>query len=380
MRQKRALLFAGLLATSVLAAAVTSGVAAGAVPALRVTLTPVVSGLSEPVAMSPRPDDTALYIAEQHTGLVQVVVGGVLSATPALDIGGTITQGGEQGLLGLAFNPDGSKLYVDYTDTAGDTQIDEYAMTASRTADVATRRNLLSVAQPFTNHNGGQLAFGPDGMLYIALGDGGSGGDPQRNAQNKASLLGKILRIDPTPNGVLQYSIPAGNPFVSDPAARPEIWHYGLRNPWRFSFDRSNGDLWTADVGQNLWEEVDYATAGTGGVNYGWNLREGRRPYNGGLQPKGAVNPILVYSHTPGGCAVIGGFRYRGAAIPGLVGKYVYSDFCLGKIMSFTPNATMKGGTSKWLHAQAGNPTSFGQDNAGELYVLAGDSLQQLTP
>jgi glucose/arabinose dehydrogenase len=375
-------MFAGVLATSVLAAAAatTGGTAGAAPPAVRVTLTPVVSGLSEPVAMTPRPGDTALYVAEQHTGRVQVVVAGALSATPALDIGADVTLGGEQGLLGLAFDPSGTKLYVDYTDTAGNTQIDEYTMTASRTANTATRRNLLSVPQPYTNHNGGQLAFGPDGMLYIALGDGGSGGDPQGHAQDKASLLGKILRIDPTPNGVTPYSIPAGNPFVADPNARPEIWHYGLRNPWRFSFDRLNGDLWTADVGQSVVEEVDYAPAGVSGRNYGWNKREGGRPYNGGKVPKGAVNPIFTYSHKAGGCAIIGGYRYRGTAIPALVGKFVYADFCIGRINSFTPNTKLKGGVAKWLKATASYPTSFGEDNNGELYVLAGDTLDRLTP
>ena len=327
----------------------TSVSTASAAPALRVTLTPVVTGLSEPVAFAPRAGDAALYIAEQHTGQVRVILGGALLSTPALDIGSDISLGGEQGLLGLAFSPDGTKLYVDYTDTAGNTQIDEYAMTASRTANPATRRNLLSVTQPFANHNGGQLAFGPDGMLYIALGDGGSGGDPQGNAQNKASLLGKILRISPTPNGSSPYSIPPGNPFVGDPHARPEIWDFGLRNPWRFSFDRLGGAMWIADVGQDVSEEVDYAAPGVGGLNYGWNLREGRRAYNRGRQPKGGVNPVLAYVHNGGGCAVIGGFRYRGSAIPALVGKYVYTDFCLGKIMSFTPNATLKGGASRWL-------------------------------
>ncbi len=355
------------------------GSTASASSTLRVNLAVVVSGLNAPVAIAARATDSTLYIAEQHTGQVRAVTGGTLSPTPVLDIGADISLGGEQGLLGLAFGPDGTKLYVDYTDTAGNTQVDEFAMTVTGVADMASRRNLLSVTQPFSNHNGGQLAFGPDGMLYIALGDGGSGGDPFGNAQNKATLLGKILRIDPAPSGALQYSIPSDNPFVGDPLARHEIWDFGLRNPWRFSFDQLNGDLWTADVGQNVVEEIDYSPVGTGGFNFGWNLREGRRPYNGGHQPHGAINPIFSYTHTAGGCAVIGGFRYRGVAIPALVGKYVYSDFCLGKLMAFTPNSTFKSGSSKWLHATVASPTSFGQDNTGELYVLAGGTLDRIT-
>ena len=366
----------GALVSTTVAALPDTAAAAG----LRVHVVTVVAALAQPVAIANRTGDSALYVAEQHTGNVRAVLGNALLPTPALSLTGTVAQGGEQGLLGLAFSPDGTKLYVHYSDLAGSTQLDEYTMNADRTADAASKRPLLSQTQPYVNHNGGQLAFGPDGYLYLALGDGGGAGDNFGYAQNTASLLGKILRIDPQPSALLPYSIPASNPFAGSATARQEIWHYGLRNPWKFSFDRTTGDMWTGDVGQNVYEEVDFAAAGIGGRNYGWNLREGFAPYNGGTRPAGNVNPIFAYGHTTGGCAVIGGYRYRGTAIPSLVGQYVYADFCLGKIKGFTPNATMKGGRSRYLQATLQYPTAFGEDNNGELYVISAGALYQIVP
>ena len=205
--------------------------------------------------MAVRSGDTALYVAEK-TGKVVAVRDGIVDPVPMLDLSEEVSLGGEQGLLGLAFSPDGRDVYVNFTDTNGDTHITGYAMRGGQ-ADTATRRDLLVVDQPYSNHNGGNLVFGPDGYLYIGLGDGGSGGDPQGNGQSLSTLLGKMLRIDPTPFGDRPYRIPTDNPFVGHVAARPEIWAYGLRNPWRYSFDRLTGDLWIGDVGQSAWEEVD---------------------------------------------------------------------------------------------------------------------------
>ena len=201
-------------------------------------------------------------------------------------------------------------------------------------ADPSSARTVLFVRQPFANHNGGDLLFGPDGDLYVGLGDGGSEGDPQGNGQSLSTLLGKMVRIRPTPNGPAPYEVPAGNPFVGASGARPEIWAFGLRNPWRFSFDRQTGDLWIGDVGQDQWEEIDRQPAGSsGGQNYGWNLTEGDHPYNGASPPPNWVRPVYEYSHDTGGCAVVGGYVYRGAAIPALRGAYLFSDNCDGRIM-----------------------------------------------
>ncbi len=234
--------------------------------------------------MAVRTGDDSLYVTEQ-SGRVRAIRDGRLAARPVLDLTADTTAAGEQGLLGLAFAPDGAHLYVDYTDRSGDTHIDEFAMNGL-VADPASRRNLLVVDQPQPNHNGGQLAFGPDGYLYIGLGDGGAADDegpghaPGGNGQSLETLLGKILRIDPTPTASAPYTVPADNPFVGTSGAKPEIWAYGLRNPWRFSFDADTGDLWIGDVGQNEWEEVDHAPATNGrdagrGDNFGWNRLEG---------------------------------------------------------------------------------------------------------
>ena len=246
--------------------------------AARVTLTEVAHDLASPVAFATRAGDDRFYVAEQG-GRVRIVDHGETVEEPVLEV--DVSGGNEQGLLGLVFSPDGTKLYVDYTDPDGDTRVAEYAMNGD-VADTASRRELLFVEDPYPNHNGGELTFGRDGMLYITLGDGGAAGDPQQRAQNLGQLFGKIMRIDPTPSGSTPYSIPADNPFVGRPGARPEVWMYGLRNPWRFSFDRATDDVWIGDVGQNAWEEVDFAAAGTGaGSNWGWNAREGTHEFEG---------------------------------------------------------------------------------------------------
>ncbi|HVE90732.1 MAG TPA: PQQ-dependent sugar dehydrogenase [Actinomycetota bacterium] len=336
------------------------------VPLLR--LTPVAT-LQMPVATATRPGDNALYVAEQ-TGRVMAIHDGVVDPAPALDLTGQISSGGERGLLGLVFSRDGSLMYVNFTDPAGDTRVSEFRMSGGR-ADHASRRDLLFIDQPFANHNGGALAFGPGGHLYIATGDGGSGGDPQNNGQSLNTLLGKILRIDPRPSGTAAYTIPAGNPFVGVAGARPEIWSYGLRNPWRFSFDRVTGDIWIGDVGQNLWEEIDYRPASSlGGENYGWRQMEGTHPYNGGTEPPNHVPPIHEYANDRGTCAVTGGYVYRGTRIPSLQGTYVYSDYCLGTLRGLRQVAGTKVSDAD-LGAAAPLVASFGEDGSGELYVLS---------
>jgi glucose/arabinose dehydrogenase len=328
-----------------------------------------VASVSAPVGMATRKGDPAIYVIEQ-SGRVRALRDGKLDPTPVLDVSSLVASGGERGLLGIAFSPDGSYLYLDYTDVDGNTHVAELAMRGAR-PDRASRRNLLTVEQPFPNHNGGQLAFGPDGYLYIALGDGGSAGDPFGNGQSLGALLGKILRISPRPSGGRPYGIPRDNPFVGRSGARPEVWDYGLRNPWRFSFDPATGDLWIADVGQGEWEEIDSEPAGRGGRNYGWDRLEGSHRYQGDAPP-GAVQPVIEYSHQDGGCTVIGGSVYRGKAIPGLAGAYLYGDYCAGWIRA-APVSDGRAGDSRDLGVKVRSLTSFGVDQRGELYALSQD-------
>jgi glucose/arabinose dehydrogenase len=350
------------------AAAVRAGVASsGQFRAARVRLVEVAT-LEQPVAMAVRPGDRALYLVEQ-VGRVRAVREGRLDPTPVVDISELVNAGGERGLLGLAFSPDGRYLYLHYTDRAGDHQVSELAMRGPR-ADPGSERSVLRIDDPFGNHNGGQLAYGPDGRLYLGFGDGGGGGDPQGNGQSLGSLLGKILRIDPRPGGGRPYRVPPDNPFVGRDGARPEIWAYGLRNPWRFSFDPANGDLWIGDVGQNAFEEVNREPAGSGGRNYGWNRREGRHAYAGGERPEGAVDPVIEYGRAGGACTVIGGFVYRGQRIRGLRGAYLYGDYCAGWIRA----ARIRGGKvaeQRDLDLDVPGLSSFGVDTAGELYALS---------
>jgi hypothetical protein len=295
---------------------------------------------------------------------------------PFLDISSLVSSGGERGLLGVAFHPDyahNGLFYVNYTNIAGDTVVARYSVSADPDlADPGSASILLTISQPFSNHNGGQLQFGPDGYLYIGVGDGGSGGDPGNRAQDLGLLLGKILRIDVDvdKNAADLYYIPLDNPFVGPgDGALDEIWAWGLRNPWRFSFDRLTGDLFIADVGQNSWEEVDFQPdTSTGGENYGWRLMEGNSCYN----PPTSCNdgtltlPILVYDHSAG-CAVTGGYRYRGSKNPDLYGLYLYGDYCSGRIWGAQEDG-LGGWSSRVLLDTNFSISSFGEDESGEIY------------
>jgi glucose/arabinose dehydrogenase len=326
-----------------------------------------IANLDEPLGMAVAAGDDALYVA-QKSGRIMAIRDGRVDPQPVLDLSSEISHGGEQGLLGLAFDPGGGFLYVNFTNRDGNTNVVEFAWGDGHVVG-GSRRLVLFVQQPFSNHNGGNLAFGPDGYLYIGLGDGGSAGDPMGNAQNLGSLLGKMLRIDPRPGGGGSYGIPGDNPFVGRAGARPEIWAYGLRNPWRYSFDRDTGDLWIGDVGQSAFEEVDHQFSGHGGLNYGWNAFEGAHRYTG-PDVKNTTMPIFEYSRTPGTCAVTGGYVYRGQAIPGLSGVYLYADFCIGQVTGLA----VEGGKvvkKKVLGPTVTNLSSFGQDVNGELYALS---------
>ncbi len=346
-------------------------------------LEPLVQGLSQPVAVT-TPGDGRLYVVEQG-GTVRVVQDGALLAEPFLDLRDRVRSGGERGLLGLAFAPDyasSGRLYVDYTDRDGDSVLARFThQSGAAGVDPATGTTLMRVRQPYANHNGGHLLFGPDGFLYWGLGDGGSGGDPQGNGQNLQTLLGTILRLDVSGDG----AVPApGNPFLGRADARPEVWLYGLRNPWRFSFDAATGDLYIGDVGQNAFEEIDYLPAADqGGQNFGWNVMEGDHCYRPaqGCDASGMVAPIVTYPHDAAwGNSVTGGFVYRGKALPDLQGAYLFADFGSGRIWT-----ARSGGSGAWQVAKlletGKNISSFGEDAAGELLVIdyAG-TLYRLVP
>lgn len=348
--------------------------AAPAVPQVDITLAPMATGLSKPVDLAGTPvsSDTRLFVVQQ-TGIIRIMrADGTLIRRAFLDIRDRVGSGGERGLLGLVFHPNYAAngfFYVNYTNLDGNSIIARYQVTANpNVADPASEQILLQVAQPFRNHKGGDLAFGPDGYLYIALGDGGSNGDPQGNAQNIDSLLGKILRIDVDHGS--PYAIPPDNPFVGQPGA-DEIWAYGFRNPWRFSFDRQTGDLYIGDVGEDSWEEVDFQAAGApGGQNDGWRCYEGNHAFNlTGCNPDQSVYtfPIHEYSHSDG-CAITGGFVYRGAAYPALVGHYFFADHCSGHIWDLAPD-----GMGGWALTDHGalmtRPMTFGENSQGELFV-----------
>jgi glucose/arabinose dehydrogenase len=317
--------------------------------------------------MAAREGDPTLYVAEK-TGRIVAIREGGLDQRPVLDLSGQVSLGTEQGLLGLTFSPDGRYLYVNFTDIPGDTHVTEFRMRDGR-ADPRTRRDVLLVDQPFSNHNGGHLAFGPDGFLYIGLGDGGSGGDPFGNAQSLDTMLGKMLRIDPRPTEESAYGVPGDNPFLERDGARPELWAYGLRNPWRYSFDRLTGDLWIGDVGQSAREEIDFQPASSaGGENYGWDRYEGTLPFEGGGLPD-AVRPILEYGRDQGG-TVIGGYVYRGADIPDLQGAYVFGDFFEPMLRAIRRDGRRVGARAE-LGVEVPNLSAFGEDHDGELYAMS---------
>ena len=333
---------------------------------VEVALEPVAQ-LAEPIALAVRRGDDALYVAERN-GTVLAIRDGEVDEAAVLDISDEISTGGERGLLGIVFAADGSELYVSYTDTDGNSRVDAYPVTDAGDVDTEARRGLLEVEQPYPNHNGGNILIGGDGMLYLGLGDGGAGGDPHANGQDPGTLLGKMVRLDPADG-----SAPADNPFVDREGVRPEIFALGLRNPWRFSFDRETGDLWVGDVGQNSIEEISVTRAGrSAGRNFGWNVFEGSQPYSGDTQPPGAVLPVIEYPTGDEGCAVTGGYVYRGAAIPDLQGAYLYSDYCGGFV-----KAARVDGVDVTDEADLGLPVkqvaSFGEDADGELYLLSLD-------
>ena len=353
---------------------------------IAVTMEPFVDGFDSPLAAVNAGDGSGRLFVVEQGGLIRIVRDGKLLPDPFLDVSAEITSGGERGLLGLAFHPDYPKdprFFVDYTDTKGDTHVASFKVDPSNPdrADPASEQRLLFVDQPYANHNGGALAFGPDGDLYVALGDGGSGGDPHGNGQKLSTMLGKILRIDVGAADATAYTVPPDNPFVSKSGAEPAIFLYGLRNPWRFSFDRVTGDLWIGDVGQGSWEEVDVARAGTSAKNYGWNRMEATHCFrpSEGCDESGLTMPVAEYSHSEG-CTVIGGYVYRGSGQPPIAGKYLFGDYCSGTIWAIDPTSEKFREPTVVGHMD-GSLSSFGEDEAGELYVtdLSGGRLLKVS-
>ena len=341
-----------------------------------------IATVSEPIAMAVRPGNASLLYVAERAGRIWAVRNGNVDSSPLLDIRGRTTAGGERGLLGIAISPDGARIYTSYTDTGGTSQLDEYQLDGDGGIDATSRRSVLSQAQPYANHNGGNIVFGPDGYLYLGFGDGGSGGDPERRADKLTTLLGKLLRIDPRPVGDSPYAVPADNPLVGQDGVNTEIWSWGLRNPWRFSFDKANGDLWIGDVGQSTLEEVDWVRAADGGgrgLNFGWSAWEGSKRYNDDVTGDGATPPLHEYAHGDLGCSITGGYVYRGAAIPALQGAYVFGDYCAAGVRAIDPAAP---DPSIKLTDGPGQLVSFGQDAAGELYALSfdGNAIYKLVP
>jgi glucose/arabinose dehydrogenase len=378
------------------------GATTSSTPAAEATLDTVelateeVARLDEPIALAARPGSPDLYIAEKggRVRLVEVTTNETtdevtyqLQTTPLLDLSDEVINEGERGLLGMAFSSDGRKLYVDFTrEPDGNTVVLEYELGERTTIDTRSRREILMVEQPYSNHNGGQLVVGPDGFLYVGLGDGGSGGDPHGHGQDRSTLLGSILRIDPergTEDGPA-YAIPPGNPFADDEDSAPEVWLYGVRNPWRFTFDAANGDLWVADVGQNAYEEINRLPAAGGfeagkGANLGWNEMEGSHPYDGGENPSGGVLPVLDYGRDDG-CSVIGGYVYRGEDIPGLQGAYLYADYCSTDLRALQLDGDTVIDTRTW-DLPGDQMYSFGQGDDHEVYLLLlSGPVLKLTP
>jgi glucose/arabinose dehydrogenase len=341
----------------------------------RILLVGPIGGLDWPVHITHAGDGSGRIFVVEQPGRVRIIRNGTLQAAPFLDISDRISCCGERGLLSIAFPPgyaSSGRFYVNYTNKSGNTIVARYRVTANPdVADPDSEEVVLAVAQPYTNHNGGQLAFGPnDGYLYIGMGDGGSAGDPQNRAQNPASLLGKMLRIDVESGDPLTYTVPATNPFSGTAGYRGEIWALGLRNPWRFSFDAGSGDLYIGDVGQDRYEEIDYQPASSsGGENYGWRIMEGNHCFNPvDCEPSGLIQPIAEYPHPPGECAsVTGGMVYRGSAYPGLTGIYFYGDYCSGRIWALVTDGP--GWQSHLVHDAAFSVSSFGSDEAGNLWL-----------
>jgi len=360
----------------------------------QISLSTLAGGFVLPVHVTHAGDGTERIFVVEQEGRIRILAGGVVLPAPFLDLASLVpprlVAGGEQGLLSVAFPPGFAAkryFYVNYTRSPdGATVVARYRVSIgdANVADPASEEIVLNVSQPFANHNGGQLAFGPDGYLYIGMGDGGSGGDPLNNGQSPGTLLGKLLRID-VESGTAPYAVPLDNPFVGVAGVRPEIWALGLRNPWRFTFDRGTGDLYLGDVGQNAFEEVDFQPAGSpGGQNYGWNIMEGDSCYppgTAGCNRTGLALPVFVYDHSLG-CSVTGGHVYRGSAIPSLRGVYLFGDLCSGRIWGIRKNG------AAWDNAVLADSTTltittFGEDESGNIYVANyanGELLKILSP
>lgn len=338
---------------------------------LSIGLVPVVTaGLQHPLFLTHASDGSKRLFVVEQAGRIRVVENGTLAPRPYLDITDRVRSGGEQGLLGLAFHPDyatNGRLFVNYTRKPdGATVIAEYRR-ERRDAASREERQLFLVPQPYPNHNGGMVAFGPDGYLYIGMGDGGSGGDPDNRAQDRDDLLGKILRVDV--DGDKPYAIPAANPYAKG-GGKPEVYAWGLRNPWRFSFDALTGDLWAADVGQYKWEEVDLVVRGG---NYGWRVMEGRHCFKPMLvcDGRGLRPPVLEYGHEGGRCSITGGYVYRGKRYPGLTGLYFYADYCSGELFGFRPGESEQPGVNPRLLLKTRmRISSFGVDEEGEVHII----------
>lgn len=375
--------------------------ATSAVPLADVSLTPVEIGqFDAPIALVERTNDRDLYVAERAGRVIRVAVadeGGQRTYTPAgeplLDISDQVTTDGERGLLDIAFSPDGTRLFLSYSQAPeGTSTIVSYDFVNGTAIDEGSRREILTIEDFAPNHNGGDIEFGPDGYLWIAMGDGGGSGDPEQTGQDTNQLLGKLLRIDPMgATGGQPYAIPPDNPFADGAGGRPEIWLYGVRNPWRFSFDAgppgarrgATNDLWIGDVGQGAWEEIDYlpATGDTGrGANLGWSEMEGAHPFEDGSNPPDGVLPIFEYPNPDGGCAITGGVVYRGAANPDLQGAYLFGDFCQPQLRAIRQD----GGRvvdERIFDVEVSSLVSFGVDDDGEVYAVSLDGpIYRLDP
>lgn len=373
----RTLQFTGVLSALALATCTSTPTAIQVPPEGSGTLhlIAVAGSYNNPLYVTAPPGDTARLFVVEQAGTIRIVQHGVLLTTPFMDITGRVGSGGERGLLSMAFHPSYATngfFYVNYTNLNGDTHVERFTVSAadSNVADTASHHLIIFIPQPYPNHNGGLVMFGPDGMLYIGMGDGGSGGDPQNRAQNPDSLLGKLLRLDV--DGGDPYVIPIGNPYKSGGGA-PEIWALGLRNPWRFSFDPPSGQLYIADVGETMWEEVDVEPASQPGLNYGWRIMEGAHCFNPDpCNFAGLTFPRVEYSHADG-CAVMGGYVYRGTFSPALVGQYFFADLCAGWLRSFTFSNNAVTSRTLWTPDNGlSSPHSFGQDARGEIYVVDG--------
>lgn len=344
-------------------------------PEFKLSLQLIASGLSGPVYLTSPLGDARLFVVEQP-GRIRIISSGQVLATPFLDITSRVATGGERGLLSVAFHPQYATngfFYVYFTGAGGELRIERFTVSANaNVAAGASSKLILAVAHPRTNHNGGLAMFGPDGMLYLGLGDGGGAGDPDLNGQNINTLLGALLRIDVSAGD--PYAIPAGNPFAGRTDARPEIWATGLRNPWRFSFDRTAGLIYVADVGQNQWEEVNVASSTRAGVNYGWNVMEASSCYNASACNRAGLElPAHEYGHVDGSCSVTGGFVYRGTALPEIAGHYFYADYCVGAVKSFLYQGGVATDKRSWALGSVGSISSFGEDSSGEIYLTSGN-------